>query len=333
LNPATRQRLFGFNHAFDHAVTLGITVAVVAALIAAPLIFLLLSRLGKINPSQRAELMKTYKSWLIIIPLMGLPVLAGAAWTMLAVAALSLLCYQEFARATGLFREKLISFTVVLGILMITFAVVDHWYGFFMALGPLTVATIAMVAILPDQPKGYIQRVALGVLGFLLFGSALGHLGYIANDQNFRPILFMILLAVEANDVFAYLTGKTLGRRKLAPNTSPNKTTAGSLGALILTTALATLIGYFVFSGTALDSWPHLVALGVIISVVGQFGDLMLSSVKRDLGIKDMGTIFPGHGGLLDRFDSLILVAPAVFHYVNYFVGIGDDFPHVLTGG
>ena len=333
MNYDTRKRLFGFNHAFDHPVTLGITVAVVAALVATPLIFLWLSRRGKINPGQRAELMKTYKSWLVIIPLMGLPVLAGAAWTMLAVAVLSLLCYQEFARATGLFREKLISFTVVVGILMITFAVVDHWYGFFMALGPLTVATIAMVAILPDQPKGYIQRVALGVLGFLLFGSALGHLGYIANDQNFRPILFMILLAVEANDVFAYMTGKTLGRSKLAPNTSPNKTIAGSLGALVLTTALTTLTGYFVFAGTVLDSWPHLVVLGIIISVMGQFGDLMLSSVKRDLGIKDMGTIFPGHGGLLDRFDSLILVAPAVFHYVNYFVGIGDEYPHVLTGG
>jgi phosphatidate cytidylyltransferase len=277
--------------------------------------------------------MKTYKSWLIIIPLMGLPVLAGAAWTILAVLVLSLLCYREFARATGLFREKLISMTVVIGILLITFAVADHWYGFFTALSPLTVATIAMVAILPDQPKGYIQRVALGVLGFLLFGSALGHLGYIANDANYRPILFMILLAVEANDVFAYVTGKTLGRNKLAPNTSPNKTAAGSLGALLLTSGLVTVIGHFVFVGTALDSWPHVVVLGIIISVVGQFGDLMLSSVKRDLGIKDMGTIFPGHGGLLDRFDSLILVAPAVFHYVHYFVGIGDDFPHVLTGG
>ena len=167
----------------------------------------------------------------------------------------------------------------------------------------------------------------------MLFGVALGHLGYIANDENYRPLLFLILLSVEANDVFAYVTGKTLGRSKMAPNTSPNKTTAGGVGALVLTTALVTFLGHFVFTGTVLDSWPHLVVLGIIISTVGQFGDLMLSSVKRDLGIKDMGTIFPGHGGLLDRFDSLILVAPAVFHYVNYFVGIGDQYPHVLTGG
>lgn len=70
------------------------------------------------------------------------------------------------------------------------------------------------------------------------------------------------------------------------------------------------------------------------ICVGGQLGDLMLSSIKRDLGIKDMGTLIPGHGGLLDRFDSLLLVAPAVFHYVRYFIGIGLDQPaRILSGG
>ena len=65
----------------------------------------------------------------------------------------------------------------------------------------------------------------------------------------------------------------------------------------------------------------RLLGLGIIVSIVGQFGDLMLSSIKRDLGLKDTSKLIPGHGGILDRFDSLILVAPAVFHYVNYFVG------------
>src|SRR5262249_46596535 len=177
------------------------------------------------------------------------------------------------------------------------------------------------------------QRVALGVLGFTLFGSALGHLGYMANDTNYRPIMLLVVVAVEANDVFAYLAGKTLGRRKLAPNTSPNKTLGGALGAIVLTTLLVEGIGHFVFEGTIVDNPLILMTLGVIISVVGQLGDLMLSSIKRDVGIKDMGTLLPGHGGMLDRFDSLILVAPAVFHYVGYLIGFGLHQPTgVITG-
>jgi hypothetical protein len=99
-----------------------------------------------------------------------------------AVATLSLLCYREYVRITGLFRDGTISFIVVIGILLITFAELDNWYRLFVALFPLTVALIAIGGLIPDQPKGYIQRVGLGVLGFALFGSALGNLGYMAND-------------------------------------------------------------------------------------------------------------------------------------------------------
>jgi phosphatidate cytidylyltransferase len=261
-------------------------------------------------------------------------VLLGAAWMIGAVFVLSILCYREYARATGLFREKVISLMVVVGIFAETFAVADHWYNFFVALFPLAVGSIAIVGIFPDRPKGYLQRVALGVLGFALFGSALGHLGYMANETKYRPIVLLVLLTVEANDVFAYISGKTFGRRKLAPNTSPNKTVGGALGALVLTTAVVAGLGHFVFEGTRMDTPWWLVLLGVIISVVGQLGDLMLSSIKRDIGIKDTGVIIPGHGGMLDRFDSLILVAPAVFHFVGFFLGFGLDEPaRILTGG
>jgi len=334
LNPATRERLFGYQHAFDQPVTVGITLAVIVVVIVVPTLLWLLSRQGFIGPVQREELMKRYKSWLILIPLMGVPVLLGAFWTILAVAVLSLLCYREYARVTGLFREKTISFMVVVGIVVVNFAVLDHWYNFFVALFPLASGTIAAVAIFADRPKGYIQRVALGVLGFTLFGSAMAHLGYMANDANYRPILLLVFLAVELNDVFAFVVGKTIGQRKLAPNTSPNKTLGGALGALVLTTMLVAIVGHWVFPDTPLDSPPYLVILGIIISIVGQLGDLMLSSIKRDLGIKDTGVTIPGHGGLLDRFDSLILVAPAVFHYVGYLIGFGLDQPaRIITGG
>ena len=260
--------------------------------------------------------------------------LLGAAWTIAAIALMSLLCYREFARATGMFRQPAISSLVVLGILAVTFAVADHWYGLFVAITPLLIAVIAAVAICSDQPKGYIQRVALGVFAFLLFGICFGHLAYFANDANFRPMLLWLILCVELNDVFAYIVGKTLGRAKLAPNTSPNKTIAGAVGALVLTTALAAALGAIVFAGTPVDAPLRLLTLGLIVSVTGQLGDLTLSSIKRDLGIKDWASTFPGHGGLLDRFNSLLFAAPAVFHYVGYLQGIGlNQAPRIFTHG
>lgn len=334
MNGALHDRIFGYHNAFDHPVTVGITAGIAAILVATPLIILVLSASGKITEPHRAELFKRYYTWLVLTPLMIGPVLLGAAWTIGAVCVLSLLSYREFARATGLFRERFISILVVTGILLVSFASLDHWYGFFVALFPLTVSVIAAFAILADQPKGYIQRVALGILGFVLFGCALGHLGYFANDQNYRPIVLMLLLCVELNDVFAYISGKSFGHRKLAPHTSPNKTVGGALGALVLTTTLAATLGHYIFTGTRLDHPLQLIGLGVIISLVGQLGDLMLSSIKRDIGVKDTGVTLPGHGGLLDRFDSILLVAPATFHYIGFFVGVGVDQPaRIITGG
>ena len=166
-----------------------------------------------------------------MVPLIVLPVLLGAAWAILAVAVLSLLCYREFARATGLFREKIMSAVVVLGTLAVTFSVADHWYNLFVALTPITLAILAAVATALDRPSGYIQRVALSIFAFLLFGSCLGHLGYMANDTRFRSLILLVIFSVQLNDVFAYIVGKSLGGPKLAPRTSPNKTIAGSLGA------------------------------------------------------------------------------------------------------
>jgi len=334
MNTATRERLFGFRHAFDSPVTLWITIAVIGALLIAAIIIWLLRAAGRTSDKLHDELVKRVASWAVMTPLLLGPVLLGAAWTILAVAILSILCYREFARATGFFRHRSLSIVVVLGIIATTFAIADHWYGFFVAVPPLTMVLLAIVAILRDEPHGYTQRVSLGVISFLLFGHCIGHLGYIANDADFRPIIMLIILTVELNDVFAYITGKTFGRRKITPRTSPNKTLGGALGALLLTTALVSAVGHFVFAGSALDTPANLIGLGLLVSVAGQFGDLMVSSIKRDIGIKDMGVAIPGHGGLLDRFDSMLLVAPAVFYYIEFFREFGIGQPvRIFTGG
>jgi len=332
-----RQKLLGLfdtRHAFDSPLVGWLSLAVVLLLIIAPLIITLLHRARIVSADHRAAMMRTYYSWLILAPMMAAPVLLGPGWTMLAVGALSILCYREFARATGLFRERIVSATVVVGLLLITFSSLDNWYMAMAALWPLTIAAMMVLAILSDRPKGYLQRVGLGALGFMICGVFLGHLSYLANDLNYRAIFFWLVICVELNDVLAYVCGKSFGRSNLAPNTSPNKTLAGAIGAAIITTLLAAILARFVFQGTKLNAWPHAIAMGLLISVLGQFGDLLMSSVKRDIGIKDMAVTFPGHGGFLDRFDSLLLVAPAIFYYVGYHLGIGWGRPErIFTGG
>ena len=319
----TRERLFGTHNAFHDPFVAGATASVLALLLIAPLAIVLLSRLSKPSETLKKELWARYFSWLILVPLIAGPILLGAAYAMVAVGILSLLCYREYARATGLFRERSISVVVVVGIILITLASLDNWYELFTALWILTVGLIAAIAIIADRPSGYVQRVGLGVLGYMLFGAGLGHLGFFGNDPQYRRLLIWILLCVELNDIFAYICGKSFGKKKLAPHTSPNKTVGGAFGALVLTTILSASLARIVFAGTDLAQWHHLLIMGLIISVLGQLGDLMLSSIKRDIGIKDMGSTFPGHGGVLDRFNSLLLVSPAIFHYVGYFIGVG----------
>jgi phosphatidate cytidylyltransferase len=294
-----------------------------------------LRRMGRVDGQQFSEVMLRWKSWLWLVLLMILPILLGAAWLMAAVCLLSLLCYREYARATGLFREKVISLIVVLGILLMTFATVDNYPRLFLASSILTVGVLAVVTIPQDRPKGYIQRVALGMFGFLLFGYCFGYIGFMANEARYRPIVILILLGVELNDVFAFCVGKLVGGPKLLPNTSPGKTVAGALGALVLTTALVASLGHHVFAGSAMDHLVPLLFLGAGLSLLGQLGDLVVSSIKRDVGVKDIGAIIPGHGGLLDRFDSLVLVAPAAYHYLSLLLGPlgGGQAQRILTGG
>ncbi len=327
-------RMFHWRGALEHPVTLWITVGIGGLLVAAPVAIAALSAAGVVKSDLRSELWKRTISWMVMAPLIAGPILLGSFYTVLAFTIVSLLCLREFGRATGLFREHSISAVAAAGIIALNLAALDNWYGLYQALGPLMIVAMCIVGIVRDQPKGYLQRVGLGIFAFSLFGVCFSHYSYMANDLDFRPILLMLLATVQFNDVIAFCVGKSIGRRKLAPNTSPGKTIGGSVGSLLLTTPLVAVLGHYVFHGSAVDTTLNLAALGLIVSAGGQLGDLLVSSIKRDVGIKDMGALIPGHGGVLDRCNSLLLVAPSVFHFVGYLRGFGQDLqPRLFTGG
>ena len=133
-----------------------------------------------------------------------------------------------------------------------------------------------------------------------------------------RSWLLFALLVTFAMDTGAYLVGRTVGRRPMAPSISPNKTWEGSLGGFVSAVAAALVLGLVLDLG--IPAWQQAV-IGGVVGVVGQWGDLIESKLKRIADMKDAGSIIPGHGGLLDRLDSILLTLPAVYYLVvNVFV-------------
>ena len=127
-------------------------------------------------------------------------------------------------------------------------------------------------------------------------------------------LLLLLVLLTELNDIAQYVWGKSFGRRKVSPSVSPGKTWAGLIGGVATTVLVASLLGPWL---TIMDC-PRAILAGIIIGVSGFFGDLSISAIKRDLNVKDSGSLLPGHGGILDRIDSLTYTAPLFFHYTYF---------------
>jgi phosphatidate cytidylyltransferase len=268
----------------------------------------------------------SFRGWLFMIPLVVGSVLLGRTATIVFFGLVAVAGFTEFARATGLYRDWLITGLVYLGIAGVTLVTLisppgdnaHGWYGMFMALPVYVVAGILLMPILRDRTKGQLQLVALGLVGFIYIGWMFSHLAFLANGRNAAGNILFLLFAVPLCDVAAYTFGKIFGRHKIRPNISPNKTWEGSIGALAVGMALPWL---FRFSLPEFRTRELLLA-GLIVGVGSQLGDLSVSVIKRDIGIKDMGSLIEGHGGVLDRIDSLIYVAPLFFHMTRFFVGL-----------
>jgi hypothetical protein len=173
-----RDRFWNFAPAFKEQFTVSAVIFVAVVIVVSGVLITVLRKTGKVTGKMSEELYLRWRSWVYIAILLFVPILMGSGWVILGVCLLSLLCYREFAKVTGVFRERSISTVVVLGILLLAFASLDNFFRLFAATLPLTVAAISMIAILKDQPKGYLQRTALGILGFIFFGYCLGYMGY-----------------------------------------------------------------------------------------------------------------------------------------------------------
>lgn len=161
--------------------------------------------------------------------------------------------------------------------------------------------------------------------GYLLsFALFLRHLPATADPWHGTALVFAPVLLTWSSDTFAYFVGRAWGRRKLIPRVSPGKTVEGSTGALVGTALVAAGYSFVLarFPSYRLELWEA-VLFGIVVSVAAQVGDLAESLLKRDAGVKDSGTLLPGHGGALDRFDSLFFTLPLAYLFFRFVVGPG----------
>jgi len=197
----------------------------------------------------------------------------------------------------------------------------QEWYGVFIIFIPVYIFLFLPVRmVLIGETKGFIRSAGTIHWAVMLTVFCISHISYLlvlpVKNENagvIGPVLFLLFMT-QLNDVCQYMWGKMLGKRKIIPKVSPNKTWEGFIGGISSVTIIS---GFLAPALTPLDWMQGLIA-GLIIGVSGFFGDVVISSVKRDLQIKDSGNLIPGHGGLLDRMDSIIYTAPLFFHYLYY---------------
>lgn len=183
------------------------------------------------------------------------------------------------------------------------------------------IQAVLMALIVFKHKKYNIVDASLTVMGifYVVFMFA-----FIILTRNLDKGVYFIWLIFFAwvTDTMAYFTGRAFGKRKLAPEISPKKTVAGSIGGILGCVIVTLIYGYILKSNNSVNiELYHYAIIGVLVAVLSQIGDLAASAIKRYAGIKDYGNIMPGHGGILDRFDSVVFIAPIIYFYLTIAAG------------
>jgi phosphatidate cytidylyltransferase len=296
--------------------------AIVALLVVATTVVAWMRR-GE-GAARHAELAARVNSWWVLVVVFAIAISFRRSVAIAFFAVLSFLALKEYLSLIPTRRtDRRVLFWAYLCVPLQYLWIGLHWYNMFLIFIPVwAFLWIAMRMVLRGDTQNFLRAAGTIHWGLMTMVFGLSHLAYLLVLPDGKPVpahgaalLLFVVLLTELNDVAQYISGKTLGRRKIIESVSPKKTFEGLIGGVLTTTVLSFLLAPYLTPLTRGDS----VAVGLMIGFGGFLGDVTISAVKRDIGVKDSGTMIPGHGGILDRIDSLLFTGPLFFHFVAYF--------------
>lgn len=270
-----------------------------------------------------SELRLRIKTWWLIVAVFAAAVLFNRTVSVVVLSFVSFLAFKEYLSLVPTRRaDHRVLFWAYLAIPIQFYWVWIAWYGLFIIFIPVFVFLfLPMRMILIGETTGFLRAIGTLQWGLMITVFGLSHAAFmLVLPPETNPaggvmgLLIYLVFLTEINDVAQYIWGKSFGKRKIVPKVSPNKTVVGFLGGVLTSTVLAMVLAPFLTPLTRDEA----LGAGFIIGLAGFVGDVTISAVKRDLGVKDSGSLLPGHGGILDRLDSLTYTAPLFFHYVYY---------------
>ena len=270
------------------------------------------------------ELLARIATWWWMVGVFAVALMLGRAAMLVFLGLVSFLALKEYLSVIPTRRsDRRVLLWAYLAIPVQYYWVGTEWYGMFVIFIPIYMFLfLPLPMLIIGETQGFLRAIGTLHWGLMATVFSLSHAAFLlVLPASGNPVaggaglLLFLLILTETNDVAQYAWGKTLGRHKVIPKVSPGKTWEGLAGGVLTTTALSALLAPWL---TPL-SLPESVVGGFLLGVAGFVGDVTISAIKRDLGIKDSGAMLPGHGGILDRLDSLTYTAPLFFHFVRYF--------------
>ncbi len=272
------------------------------------------------------ELSDRVRSWWVMAAVFTLAMVLSRSISLAFFAFVSFLALKEYLSLIPTRRaDRRVLFWAYLAIPLQYYWIHEARYGMFIIWVPVyAFLFVPFRMVLIGETRGFLRAAGMIHWGLMTTVFTVGHVAYLlvlpmtVNPQGGGPALVLYLVFLtQFNDVSQFLWGKLLGRHKVIPKVSPNKTIEGLIGGVATTVLLAMLLAPWLTPMS--HAWAALV--GFLIGAGGFVGDVVISALKRDLGTKDSGSLLPGHGGILDRLDSLTYTAPIFFHFVRYMYG------------